>query len=343
MQFIKNGPSIPGELLKARDEGRVVFFCGAGISQNSAKLPDFSGLTKQVISELGASQHSPAYKAFYGAQRVIDDIRKLEKPDHPEELKRLEELKQLNESGLISGDRVFGLLERDFFLEDIEQEVARVLKPDPSNENYLDSHRTILQLATTESGQTHLVTTNFDQLFEDCDPNVKTYQPPKLPNLSAGDTLDGITYLHGRVNNDYTGSDSEGSGFVLTSSQYGRAYLSDGWATSFFKEVLERYTIVFIGYSADDPPVQYLLEALNSKSVQHKIYAFEQGDEQSASAKWVHRGVTAIPFESFDLLWDTLASWAKRAQNPEKWCKEIIAKAYKGPTAMEPFERGLIA
>ena len=107
--------------------------------------------------------------------------------------------------------------------------------------------------------------------------------------------------------------------------------------------MLERYIVVFIGYSADDPPVQYLLEALNSKSVQHKIYAFEKGDEQSASAKWVHKGVTAIPFESFDLLWDTLASWAKRAHNPEEWCKEIIAKAYIGPTAMEPYERGLIA
>ena len=229
MQFSKNGPSIPGELLKARDEGRVVFFCGAGISQNSAKLPDFRGLTKQIISELGASQHSAAYRAFYGAQRVIDDIRKLEQPEHPDELRRLEELKQLNESGLISGDREFGLLEQDFFLEDIEQEVARALKPDTSNENHLESHRIILQLATTESGQTHLVTTNFDSLFEDCNPTVKHYQPPKLPNLSAGDALDGITYLHGRVNNDYTGSDPEGFGFVLTSSQYaGRIYLMVG-------------------------------------------------------------------------------------------------------------------
>ena len=26
MRFIKNGPSIPGELLTARDDGRVIFF-----------------------------------------------------------------------------------------------------------------------------------------------------------------------------------------------------------------------------------------------------------------------------------------------------------------------------
>lgn len=32
MQFITHGPDIPDELLQAHEEGRVVFFCGAGIS-----------------------------------------------------------------------------------------------------------------------------------------------------------------------------------------------------------------------------------------------------------------------------------------------------------------------
>ena len=344
MRFIKGGPFIPGELLTARDEGRVVFFCGAGVSQNSAKLPDFNGLTKQIISNLGASHDSAAYKAFFGAQRILDDIRKLENPKHPEELKKLEELKQLNQSGLISGDRVFGLLERDFFLEDIEEEVARALKPDSDIKNHLHSHEIILQLARTPAGRTHLVTTNFDPLFENCAPDTKSIQPPMLPNLSAGEPLDGITYLHGRVNDDYSGPDSRGSGFVLTSSQYGRAYLAEGWATSFFKQVLERYTVVFIGYSADDPPVQYLLEALsNNGSEQNNVYAFECGDEGSASAKWSHKGVKAIPFTQFDLLWDTLSSWAERASNPEEWYKKIISKSCDGPTKLEPYERGMVA
>lgn len=34
MQFIPNGPSIPDELLVARDAGDVIFFCGAGVSQH---------------------------------------------------------------------------------------------------------------------------------------------------------------------------------------------------------------------------------------------------------------------------------------------------------------------
>ena len=40
MQFIAKGPDIPDALLQAHEEGRVVFFCGAGISY-PADLPGF--------------------------------------------------------------------------------------------------------------------------------------------------------------------------------------------------------------------------------------------------------------------------------------------------------------
>jgi len=32
MQFVGHGPDVPDALLQAHEEGRVVFFCGAGIS-----------------------------------------------------------------------------------------------------------------------------------------------------------------------------------------------------------------------------------------------------------------------------------------------------------------------
>ena len=73
--------------------------------------------------------------------------------------------------------------------------------------------------------------------------------------------LNGIIHLHGIVDEHYQKAESDG--FILTSSQFGRAYLADGWATRFFREILDQYVVVFIGYTADDPPVQYLLEALN--------------------------------------------------------------------------------
>ena len=69
--------------------------------------------------------------------------------------------------------------------------------------------------------------------------------------------MEGIVHLHGIATHDYSGP--EGDGFVLSSSEFGRAYLADGWATRFFKDIVSRYVVVFVGYSADDPPVQYLL------------------------------------------------------------------------------------
>ena len=49
MRFIESGPNIPDELLFARDNGDVLFFCGAGVSQQKAKLPSFQGLVDRLL------------------------------------------------------------------------------------------------------------------------------------------------------------------------------------------------------------------------------------------------------------------------------------------------------
>jgi hypothetical protein len=67
MRFIADGPSIPDDLLIARDLGDVIFFCGAGVSQANARLPNFERLGREVIRILGAAQDSPA--------RMLLDIR----------------------------------------------------------------------------------------------------------------------------------------------------------------------------------------------------------------------------------------------------------------------------
>ncbi|WP_406640671.1 hypothetical protein [Pectobacterium brasiliense] len=50
MQFVTNGPDIPDSLLQAHEEGRVVFFCGAGVSV-PAKLPDFRQLVEDIFKQ----------------------------------------------------------------------------------------------------------------------------------------------------------------------------------------------------------------------------------------------------------------------------------------------------
>ena len=55
MQFVANGPDIPDALLQAHEEGRVVFFCGAGISY-PAGLPGFKGLVDGIYHLVGTTR-----------------------------------------------------------------------------------------------------------------------------------------------------------------------------------------------------------------------------------------------------------------------------------------------
>ncbi|EHY9859437.1 SIR2 family protein [Vibrio parahaemolyticus] len=322
MRFVEDGPSIPDELLVARDQGRVVFFCGAGVSRAKAGFADFFGLASSVTSELGVETNNPALKLIDAAKNITTST---------------------GVEGVVSADRIFGLLERDFLTRDIYKSVAKALTP--VSQVDLSAHQTMLKLATTKDGLVRLVTTNFDRLFDLCQPDIHTFIPPRLPDLNHPNEFNGTVYLHGKVNENGTGAES--NGFVLSSSEFGDAYLANGWATSFVKGILERYVVVFVGYSADDPPIQYLLEALNKNSNHlNDIYAFQSGNESYANSKWHHKGVKAIAYDDTDghiALWKTLDSWAERASNPDAWYQRVITEFGKAPDLLQPFERGQVA
>lgn len=57
MQFVRHGPDIPERLLQAHEDGRVVFFCGAGISY-PARLPGFAGLVEKVYETLATAPNA---------------------------------------------------------------------------------------------------------------------------------------------------------------------------------------------------------------------------------------------------------------------------------------------
>ena len=71
---------------------------------------------------------------------------------------------------------------------------------------------------------------------------------------------------------------------------------------------------MFVGYSADDPPVQYLLEALSREEDRpNALYAFQSGSVDQAAAQWMHKGVQPISYDSANnhfALWETLRAWS---------------------------------
>jgi hypothetical protein len=322
MRFISNGPSLPDDLLTARDAGQVLFFCGAGVSRAEAGLPNFVDLAETVLDLLGSAMESPA-------RRLFNTTRNFERAS--------------GQTGLVATDRIFGMLEREFEPAEVREAVAMALKPDAGYA--LGAHRTLLDLSRNRAGVARLVTTNFDRLFEDCERGIVSTNPPKLPDPSREADFHGVIHLHGCVDADYRRACDDM--FVLSSADFGHAYLSDGWATRYIQALLQRFRIVFVGYSADDPPVQYLLEALNRFSrPDHALYAFQAGDKNQAMAQWAHKGVEPIAYDStnrHEALWKTLSAWAERARDGDRWYDQQIERAMPGPEPLTLHERGIIA
>lgn len=133
--------------------------------------------------------------------------------------------------------------------------------------------------------------------------------------------------------------------YVLSSADFGRAYLSEGWATNFIRHLLERYTVVLVGYQAEDPPIKYLLQGLNHDGQydRSRLYAFDRGLPEEIEAKWRDRGGTAIAYSDHPDLWKSMEAWADRADDPRNWRASIIAKSQQDPKDLAPHERGQVA
>ena len=325
MRFLSNGLNIPDELLEARDQGNVVFLCGAGVSY-PAGMPRFLELAKYVVEELGTPQDAPSRKML--SMRDDGDI---------------------PEDALPSLDQIFNLLQQKEYApgEIIDYLIAKRLKTKPRT--CVSTHETILRLSKGADGTPQIVTTNFDLLFERAAARkLKTYVPPALPDLANGQPLNGLVYLHGRINSIIKRGEGR-QGFVVSSSDFGRAYLAEGWATRFIRDLLDQYTVILLGYSANDPPVRYLLQGLHTqrRGSQARLFAFDSGTEEEVQPRWRDSGVQALAYpatdDSHSALWDTLSAWAERADDPLAWRQRIVDLARKGPRNLEPYERGQVA
>lgn len=317
MRFHADGPSIPDVLLTRCDAGRVVFLCGAGVSQPSG-MPSFLGLTQHVIESFDPPEGSQIMTAF---QLWLDD------PSGPN----------------VPLDQIFNLLHQEYGRDEINALVTERLRVTPTGKEIGLQHALIKRISTNRSGVPQIVTTNFDLMFETGTGGDKLakHVPPGFPDLEFGTTIEGITYLHGRLADP--GADHHS--YVLSSADFGRAYLSEGWATNFVRSLLTRYTVVLVGYQAEDPPIKYLLQGLNhdGRFDRSRLYAFDRGLPEEIEAKWRDRGVTAIAYADHADLWKTMESWADRTDDPRQWRSSVITSSRGDPKAMSAHERGQVA
>ena len=123
-----------------------------------------------------------------------------------------------------------------------------------------DLHRDLLRLYPGP-GTTRLVTTNFDLLFEGVITETFGSKPEmfRAPAFPLGREFNGIVHLHGALDRP--------GGMVLTDADFGRAYLTEGWARRFLVELFRQFTVLFVGYGHNDTVMNYLARALPESDV----------------------------------------------------------------------------
>lgn len=323
MRFFDDGPDIPDDLLQARDDGNVVFLCGAGVSFES-KMPSFPGLTDLVIKGLRVPAHSP----------IMSDFEPWRKGD-PEPKVPL--------------DRIFQDIYDLYDRKEVDSLITEALQIRVTGDDMLSvgkEHATIARISTDSDRRPRIITTNFDLLFEHafehflCIDEPTVYVPPALPIIEPGQELTGITHMHGQLQTN----PSVMANYIVSSSQFGSAYLAAGWATRFLQSLLSNYTVVFVGYGAEDFPVDYLLQGLthhgpNSKNA---VYAFYEGSTREIERKWQRRGVKVIPYPNHKTLWKTLKAWASWAEDPIAHRERIAHLAKTSPRELTPAQRGQV-
>ena len=132
----------------------------------------------------------------------------------------------------------------------------------------------------------------------------------------------GLVYLHGLLPDGE--DDSALHRLVLTSGDFGLAYLTERWAARFVSELFRNYFVCFVGYSINDPVLRYMMDALAADRMlgenAPQAYALgdcEPGQEIVEKSEWEAKGVTPIlyhvPPGSHDhsALHKTLKVWAE--------------------------------
>lgn len=182
----------------------------------------------------------------------------------------------------------------------VREQVRRIIQPSTSAPN--STHKAIAQLASA-CKTPKVVTTNFDEHVTTaarelaCDIG-EQYNAPAVP---LGRSFRGLVHLHGAVSRD-------AQDLVFTDADFGRAYLTDGWARRFVQDLFLNNTVLFIGYSHDDTVMKYLARGLPPQT---RRFAFTT---ESDTSKWANLGISPIPYppaEQHAALPEALSAWAR--------------------------------
>lgn len=315
LSFSNDGPDFPDEFVDAILGGEVVFLCGTGVS--APQMPGFRSLVERTYEALSVEKTESEQRAF------AED--------------RYEE--------------VLGSLSRR--LSDpyaVTRKVSEILRV--PEKPILHQHCTILRLSRDLDNRISVVTTNFDTLLERAaadmlgeTPTIGSFAGQALP-APGSPSFAGIIHIHGLLRDHKL--DLEQTPLVLTSADYGDAYLRSGWASRFLFDLARCKAIILVGYSAKDAPVRYFLNVLEADRARFPdlkpVYAFDsyERDPEEAILPWGTLAVVALPYSKINRdsgkhdhspLWRDLAELAEIVDRPKRSRRERARTILERPFA----------
>jgi len=303
--------SLPERLLLAHARGEVLFIAGAGVSQ-PANLPNFRGLVLRVYAQLDTAVHA-----------VISGIPPSACNQWSMDLSGLTHQQAAEVKRFISGDYdvVLGMLERRMDSKSdgksrVRQAVASILR-DPTVKPAL-IHRALIRLSD-RGGVVTIVTTNFDLLLENAaknvQPRIQTYALGGIPRPGRSDDFAGVLHIHGALDR----APDRTSDLVVSDQDFGEFYLRRRVVTDFIYDAARLFNLVLVGYSANDPPMRYLLNAVAADGPRFEdlkerfTFLPTSATDLVELEDWKGRGITPIPYDAgnnHSILLQTLQRWA---------------------------------
>lgn len=215
----------------------------------------------------------------------------------------------------------------------VVREQARAIISAPSSRPN-SGHRAIVRLAAA-SAAFRIVTTNYDEHLDTAAADAgihpgDVYHGPAVP---LGRDFTGVVYLHGKVSRP-------ASEMVLTDVDFGRAYLTDGWARSFVQDLFMHRTVLFVGYSHGDSVMKYLARGLPPTTSRFAL------TEIPGDPKWKDLGITPVSYPEKDehaALTAVLDAWARRLEMGHLDHRDRVRDIVRSPPPKHPVDADYIS
>ena len=218
-------------------------------------------------------------------------------------------------------DVVLGMLERRIDGQShsssrVRQTIGDILRAGAVSPGSI--HRALMRLAD-RGGAVTIVTTNFELLLERAarrtTPPIQTYSLGGIPRPGRRADFAGVLHIHGALDRN----PARAADLVVSDQDFGEFYLRRRIVPDFVYDAARLFNLVLVGYSANDPPMRYLLNAVAADGTRFddlkERFAFvgTSSPDPVALEDWTGRGIRPIHYDSTSghaAILNTLQRWA---------------------------------